>query len=106
MASGKSRLLASCDRPLGIPLQSLLGPRFSSGVEVRTSGFLTSANMDLGIPMEFQRGVRPRIVWRHASPLSSLAVKVVLGSGRDDIGICGFLSRCHRAVTHAKIVLS
>ena len=72
----------------------------------RNLRFLYSADMDLGVPMEFQRGVRPRIVWRHASPLSSLAVKVVLGSGRDDIGICGFLSRCHRAVTHAKIVLS
>ena len=72
----------------------------------RNLRFLYSADMDLGVPMEFQRGVRPRIVWRHASQLSSRAVKVVLGSGRDDIGICGFLSRCHRAVTHAKIVLS
>ena len=49
--------------------------------------------------MEFQRGVRPRIVWRHASQLSSRAVKVVLDSGQDDIGICGFLSRCHIALT-------
>ena len=46
--------------------------------------------MDLGLPMEFQRGVRPRLVSRHGSPLSSRAVKVVSGSGRVDIGICGF----------------
>ena len=89
-----------------LSLQSLPGPMFSSEVEPGTSELLSSADMDLRVPMEFQRGVRPRIVWRHASPLSSRAVNVVLGSGRDDIGICGFLSRCHRAVTHAKIVLS
>ena len=41
--------------PLGIPLQLLLGPRSSSGDETGTSGFLSSAEMDLGVPMEFQQ---------------------------------------------------
>ena len=56
VASGKASLHASCERPLGILLQSLPGLQSSSGVEARTSGFLTSANMDLGIPMEFPQG--------------------------------------------------
>ena len=42
--------------PLGIPLQSELDPRSSCGGEARTSGFLSSAYMDLGGPMEFQQG--------------------------------------------------
>ena len=58
VASGKFSLHASCDGPLRIPLQSLLGPRSSSGVEARTSGFLSSADMDLGFPMEFERGTQ------------------------------------------------
>ena len=55
-ASETSSHHASCEGPLGIPLQSLLGPRSSSGVEARTSGFLSSANMDLGFPLEFPQG--------------------------------------------------
>ena len=55
-ASGKSILHMSREGPLGIPLQSLPGLRFSSGVEARTSGFLSSANMDLGFPLEFPQG--------------------------------------------------
>ena len=45
----------SCERPTGIPLQSLPGPRSSSGVEAGTSGFLSSADMDFGVPLEFQQ---------------------------------------------------
>ena len=56
MASGKSSLHASCEGPLRIPLQSLLGPRFLSGAEAATSGYLSSADMDLGVPMEFPQG--------------------------------------------------
>ena len=52
VASGKSSLHASCEGPLGIPLQSFPGSRSSSG----TSGFLSSADMDLSVPMEFQQG--------------------------------------------------
>ena len=35
MASGKASLHASCDGPLGIPLQSVPGPMFLSGAEAR-----------------------------------------------------------------------
>ena len=47
MASGKSSLHASCEGPLRIPLQSVPGPRSSSGAEARTSGFLSSYDRDL-----------------------------------------------------------
>ena len=53
VASGKASLHASCEGPLGILLQLLPGPRSSSGAEARTSGFLSSAGMDLGGPLEF-----------------------------------------------------
>ena len=54
VASRKSILHASCERPLEICLQSAQGPVSSSRVEPGNSGFLSSANMDLGVPMEFQ----------------------------------------------------
>ena len=55
-ASGKSSLLASFEGPLGIPLQSLPMKRSSSGFHAATSGFLFSANMDLGFFLEFPQG--------------------------------------------------
>ena len=55
VASGKSSLHASCEGPLGIPLQSVQGPRASSRVEARTSGILSRVDMDLGFPMAFQQ---------------------------------------------------
>ena len=51
--SGKSSLHASCDGTLRIPLQSLPGSWSSSGVEAGTSGFLSSADIDFGVPLEF-----------------------------------------------------
>ena len=54
VASGKSSLHASCEEPLGIPLQSVSDPRPSSGAKAGSSGFLSSADMDLRVPMEFQ----------------------------------------------------
>ena len=44
----------SREGPLGIPLQSLPGLRSSSGVEAGTSGFLSRADMDLGVPHGIQ----------------------------------------------------
>ena len=55
-ASGRYSLKASRKGPLGIPLQSLPGLRFSSGVEVETSGFLSRADMDLGVPLRHPEG--------------------------------------------------
>ena len=52
-----------------------------------------------GFLWSFNRGVMPRFLWRHGNPLASWAVKIVSGFLRVDIGICGFHSRCHRAVT-------
>ena len=56
MASGKSRLHASFEGPLWIPLQSLLGPRSSCGFEAVTSGFLSNADMDVRVPLEIPQG--------------------------------------------------
>ena len=51
VASGKSSLHASCEGPLKIPLQSVPGLKSSSEAEAGTSGFLSSADMDLGVPI-------------------------------------------------------
>ena len=56
MASGKSSFHASSEGPLRIPLQSLPVLRSSFVVEAGTSGFLSSADMDLGVPLEFPKG--------------------------------------------------
>ena len=77
--SENSSLQASREGPLRIPLQSLLGPKSSSGAEAATSGFLSSADMDLRHPMEFQQGIQALSraeTWKSAS---SPSVKVVSG---------------------------
>ena len=53
VASGRSSLQASFEGPLGIPLESVPGPRSSSEAEATTSGFLSSDDMDLGVPIMF-----------------------------------------------------
>ena len=55
-ASRKLGLYVSCNGPLRIPLQSVPEPSTSSAVEAGTSVFITRADMDLGVPMEFQQG--------------------------------------------------
>ena len=49
----------------------------------------------------FYRGFMPRLVWRHVCLLSLEMENQCQASFRVDIGIGGFLSRCHRAVTPA-----
>ena len=66
-------------------------PLVSSPLLTRISGFLWS----------FHRGVRPRLMWSHASPLAFELCKQCQASCRVNIGISGFLSRYHRAVTSA-----
>ena len=56
VASGKSSLRESCEEPLGIPLQSVLSPRSSSGSEATTLGFLSRADMELGDPKAVPQG--------------------------------------------------
>ena len=53
---GNSSLRASCVGPLRIPLHLLLRPESSPVVEARTSAFLSSADMDLVVPLEFPQG--------------------------------------------------
>ena len=55
---GFRKVHSSCELrgSLEIPLQSLPRPRSSSGVEAGTSGFLSSANMDSRIQLEFPQG--------------------------------------------------
>ena len=43
-------------RPLGIPLPSMLGPKTLCGVGAGTLGFLSSADMDLGVFLESLQG--------------------------------------------------
>ena len=49
-----SRTLSMLNGDGRISLQSVPGSRSSSRAEVRTSGFLSSTDMELGIPLEFQ----------------------------------------------------
>ena len=42
--------------PLAIPLQSMLGPKTLCGVGARTSGFLSSSDVDLGVVLESPQG--------------------------------------------------
>ena len=56
MASRNSSLHVSCEGLLRIPLLSVPGPRSSSGVAAGTLGFLSSADMDLGVLMKFPQG--------------------------------------------------
>ena len=69
-ASGKSSLHLGCEGPLGIPLQSVQEHRASSQFEAGTSGFLSSSDMDLWGPMEFEQGSQAssRVeIWNSAS---------------------------------------
>ena len=52
-ASGNSSLHPSCEWLHRIPLQSLPRLRSSSGFEAGTSGFLSSADMELVVPLDF-----------------------------------------------------
>ena len=55
-ASGTSSLHLSREGPLGILLQSLPGPRSSTGIEANTSGFVSRADMDLGFTLGHPQG--------------------------------------------------
>ena len=99
VTSGMSSLHPSCEGPVGIPLQSLMGWRSSSGVEAGSSGFLSSADMNLGVPLEFPQGSQT------SSHLEASKCALLLRWKRSVrlLGIGGFLSRCHRAVTHPMV---
>ena len=73
VSSGKASLHASCERSLGIPLQSVSGPKTSCGDEVDPEDS-SSFDMDLGVLLESAQRVSPRLEWGHARLLSSRAV--------------------------------
>ena len=86
VASGKSSLHASCEGSLGIPLQAVPGLRSSSGFEGEPQDSSPLPTWISGFLWSFQRGVRPRLLWRHTSPLSS----------RAGYAVSGFLSGLHK----------
>ena len=100
--------------PLGIPLPSMLGPKTLCGVSSRTLGFLSSADMDLGVLLESPQGISPRLEWGHARAHSSRAIAAVscfpLRGSRDlwlslEAFPLGYPARLfHRAVPLASVV--
>ena len=56
MASGKAISLRVTRGPVRIPLPSMPGPKTLCGVSAGTCGFLSSADMDLGVILESPQG--------------------------------------------------
>ena len=79
VALGKSSLHASCEGFLGIPLQLVLCARSSSGLGLEPQVSPPGLTWISGFLWSFNRRVKPHRVWRHTSPLSSRAVKVLSG---------------------------
>ena len=65
--------------PLRIPLTSMLGPKTLCGVGAGTSGFLSSADMDLGVLLESPQGCQ--------------------SSSRVGVCTCAFLPSCSSSVS-------
>ena len=63
--------------PLRIPLPSMPGPKILCGVCAGTLGFLSSADMDLGVLLESPQGSQSSSPGGHARALSSRAVATV-----------------------------
>ena len=51
----------------------------SSQVEAGNLGFLPSCGRDLGVHISFNSGVKPHLMLRHGTPLTSGVVKRVSG---------------------------
>ena len=100
--------------PLGIPLPSMPEPKILCGVGAGTSGFLSSADMDLGVLLESPQGSQSSSRGGDARVLSSRAVAAVScfsSRGSRDLWLSlesfprGFpTSFSHRAVPHATVV--
>ena len=118
VASGKASPLASCSGAsrgsLGIPLQSISGPKTLCGVGARPEVSSPVLTWILGYFWSLPSGVSPRLVWGHACALSSRAVAAVSrfpSPGSSDQGLSkeafprGFPTRLsHRAVPRATVV--
>ena len=99
---------------LGIPLPSMPGPKTLCGNGAGTCGFLSSADMDLGVLLESPQGSQSSSRGGHARALSSRAVAAVSrfpSPGSRDLCLSlealprGFPRRLsHRAVPRATVV--
>ena len=107
LRKGQSRVARG---PLGIPFPSILGPKTLCGVSGGTGGFLSSADMDLGVLLESRQG---RQSWSRVGactcdslPSCSRSVDLpfswIKGSGAFARGFPTRLS--HRAVPRATVV--
>ena len=85
-ASKNSGLFPRFERDIRIALELLPEKRAVSRVQSVNSAFLSSGDRDLRFPLKVQLGVRPRLVSRHGTRLSSRVVKgfsgLLLSSGR------------------------
>ena len=79
VASGKASPHASCWGPLGIPLPSMPGPKTLCGFGAGNLGFLSSADIDLGVLLESPQGSQ--------------------SSSRVGACTCAFLPSCSSSVT-------
>ena len=100
--------------PLGIPLPSMPGPKTLCGVSAGTLGFLSSADMDLGVLLESPQGSQSSSRGGDARALSSRTVAAVShfpSRGSSDLWLSleafprGFpTTLSHRAVPCATVV--
>ena len=85
-ASKNSGLFPRFERDIRIALELLPEKRAVSRVQSVNSVFLSSSDRDLRFPLKVQLGVRPHLVSRHGTRLSSRVVKgfsgLLLSSGR------------------------
>ena len=98
--------------PLGIPLPSMPGPKTLCGVGAGTRGFLSSADIDLGVLLESPQGSQSssRVGACTCSFLPSCSSSVALPFARIKGSVSfpqGFPTRLsHRAVPRATVVES
>ena len=96
--------------PLGIPLPSMLGPKTLCGVGAGTRGFLSSADMDLGVrlesPQRSQSSSRVGACICDFPPSSSSSVTLPFVWIKEFVAFPrGFPTRLsHRAVPRATVV--
>ena len=114
VASGKASPQRVARGHLGIHLPSMPGPKILCGVGAGTWGFLSSADMDLGVFLESPQGSQSSSDWGHALGLYCRAVGAVSrfpSRGSRDLWLSleafprGFPTRLsHRAVPRATVV--
>ena len=97
-ASKNSGLLLRFERDIRIALESMPEKRAVSRVQSVNSVFLSSSDRDLRFPLKVQLGVRPRLVSRHGTQLSSRVVRGVLDLLSSSGGETGLFNRICRGI--------